>query len=75
MYTRVYHVQDDVCDDSSTDGLQVNSVLCLQLRGSGWAPLFPSEPPLWIYMKSCVAATDADISRAARVHPIIINAG
>ncbi|XP_050967039.1 zona pellucida sperm-binding protein 3-like isoform X2 [Labeo rohita] len=31
--------------------------------------------PLWIYMKSCVAATDADISRAPQVHPIIINAG
>ncbi|KAL1274356.1 hypothetical protein QQF64_027170 [Cirrhinus molitorella] len=34
-----------------------------------------SYRPLRIYMKSCEAATDADISRAAQVHPIIINSG
>ncbi|KAF4112701.1 uncharacterized protein LOC131541144 [Onychostoma macrolepis] len=34
-----------------------------------------SRRPLWIYMESCMVATDADISRAARVHPIIANAG
>ncbi|XP_059405245.1 zona pellucida sperm-binding protein 3-like [Carassius carassius] len=34
-----------------------------------------SHRPLWIYMENCMAATDADISRAAHVHPIITNAG
>ncbi|XP_059396897.1 zona pellucida sperm-binding protein 3-like [Carassius carassius] len=35
----------------------------------------PSHRQLKIYMESCVAATDANISRAAQVHPIIANVG
>uniref|UniRef100_A0A8C2CL31 ZP domain-containing protein n=1 Tax=Cyprinus carpio TaxID=7962 RepID=A0A8C2CL31_CYPCA len=34
-----------------------------------------SHRPLKIYMERCVAATDANISRAAQVHPIIANIG
>uniref|UniRef100_A0A8C2HXI0 ZP domain-containing protein n=1 Tax=Cyprinus carpio TaxID=7962 RepID=A0A8C2HXI0_CYPCA len=34
-----------------------------------------SRRPLWIYIESCLAATDPEISRAAHVHPIITNAG
>ncbi|XP_016410546.1 zona pellucida sperm-binding protein 3 [Sinocyclocheilus rhinocerous] len=34
-----------------------------------------SHRPLKIFMESCVAATDANISRAAQVHPIIANVG
>ncbi|XP_043093307.1 uncharacterized protein LOC122343062 [Puntigrus tetrazona] len=34
-----------------------------------------SRRPLWIYMQSCIASTDADIGRAARVHPVISNDG
>ncbi|XP_051751115.1 zona pellucida sperm-binding protein 3-like [Ctenopharyngodon idella] len=34
-----------------------------------------SHRPLRIYLESCVFATDADISRATQVHPIIANAG
>uniref|UniRef100_A0A671Q6J3 ZP domain-containing protein n=1 Tax=Sinocyclocheilus anshuiensis TaxID=1608454 RepID=A0A671Q6J3_9TELE len=34
-----------------------------------------SHRPLKIFMESCVAATDANISHAAQVHPIIANVG